>query len=70
MPTKPKWNCTKIERIYKKIQSTEMRQRLAEVLETLLQNISQLQEVPAFSKDYSLLPKPYSKQRRAGHEKF
>lgn len=65
MTNKTKWDCTKIERIYKKIQNTEMRQRLAEVLETLLQNISQLQEVPAFSKDYSLLPKPHSNQRRA-----
>lgn len=49
MVKKPKWECGSVERVFKQIQITEMRQRLAEVLEILLLNPSQLQN-PAFSR--------------------
>jgi hypothetical protein len=45
-----RWTCDQVDRVFLKISDSEMRQRLAEILELLLTPSSQLQKVPAFSK--------------------
>lgn len=46
---KRRWTCDEVNRIFTKVSDTEMRQRLAEILELLLTPESQLQR-PAFSR--------------------
>ncbi len=70
MVRKPKWDCVSVDRVFHEIQTTEMRQRLAETLEILLSNKGQLQNqvVPAFSKDSNLSLKSelrFNKRRRS-----
>ena len=58
MTRRRKWACLSVKRVFHKIHDTEMRQRLAEVVDTLLSKKSQLQKVPAFSKDRTSLRRP------------
>ena len=45
-----RWTCDRVDRIFTKVTDTEMRQRLAEILELLLISPGQLQRQPAFSR--------------------
>jgi hypothetical protein len=47
---KHRWACERVDRIFTKVTDTEMRQRLAEILELLLTSPSQLQRQSAFSR--------------------
>lgn len=49
--SKRRWTCERVERTVHKISDSEMRQRLAEILDLLLTPKSQLQRQPVFSKD-------------------
>lgn len=62
-----RWTCEIIERVRYKISDSEMRQRLAEILELLLTSPSQLQRDPAFSSDKDFLKtNPRFNQKRKG----
>lgn len=62
-----RWTCDTVERIFTKVSDTEMRQRLAEILEILLSSSSQLQRVPAFSRP-SLDTPPRLVTKRKGRQ--
>lgn len=62
-----RWTCDRVERTFHKISDSDMRQRLAEILDLLLLPKSQLQRQPVFSKDiYSQRTDPRLNHKRKG----
>jgi hypothetical protein len=60
--SKKQWSCDGVKRKLHAISDVELRQRLAEIFDLLVQGKSQQQNPPAFSKDFGFLkplaPKP------------
>lgn len=60
-----RWTCGRVDRVFTKVSDTEMRQRLAEILELLLTSLRQLPIDLAFSKvDFRETPRLAIKRRR------
>ena len=62
---KHRWSCEEVERIFTKICEDEMRQRLAEIFDLMLNQTRQLRKNSVFSKNSNFLDRDFlSKQRK------
>lgn len=67
--SKKQWSCDGVKREQHAVSDVELRQRLAELFDLLVQGKSQQQNLPAFSKDFGSLksqaPKPSIEKKGA-----